>query len=283
MRATANVRKHNLNADLLNRKVEEAVDLIRRVSCDSHSVVFSSFGKDSLALLSLVSEAKADLDVATFELGIVPEKHIFSRAYARQLAKTVHALHPHRTTLVRGKNDDSLAYHFELAGGGSIRILGATFDDAMRPGMLCGLRHDLVRSGDHEPYPWQVVLCGRRACDQDTTVGSLSWDAPVEPIGGSSSVVMPLLDWSDEDLLSYLDLRNITPDPLRYERIENVLREQPGKIANPDHLSCCIRCLSARRGERLYCPLSNSEVTSFNPLCGGESFIPGNVSPAVMC
>jgi 3'-phosphoadenosine 5'-phosphosulfate sulfotransferase (PAPS reductase)/FAD synthetase len=268
--------------DSIERKVDDAIVLIRELAAGRRPVAFSSFGKDSLALLSLISEAGVSVDVAHFELGVVAAKHVFSRRFAARLPMPVHFLQPHRTTLVRG-HDNSLAYHFDLAGGGSIRILGATFDDDARRGPLCGLRADLMRFGEHPPYPWDVVFCGRRASDADVTVGSLWWDSEVEPLGRANRVAMPLLKWSDEELLHYLQLRHINPDPSRYEVVDSTLRERADKSSNPDHVSCCIKCLATPRGGRLHCPISNSTIVSFSDAIAEDVYVSGSVPPAVMC
>jgi hypothetical protein len=66
---------------------------------------------------------------------------------------------------------------------------------------------------------------------------------------------MPLLDWSDYDVGYYLNGHaKYQPDMERYEFIEWAFRSA-NKLANPDYLSMCIRCLSAREGSKVNCPL----------------------------
>src|SRR5712691_6392880 len=111
-----------------------------------------------------------------------------------------------------------------------------------------------------------LLFSGRRNSDIDITVGSLKWPTPIEDLGKNTKIAMPLLHWSDDDLLQYLHSQRFAPDMTRYEIANHALRDRSDKTTNPDHMSCCIRCLAAERGATVYCPKSGSEVVSFSGL-----------------
>jgi hypothetical protein len=158
-----------------NTKRLKSLEIIAR-ALDSYRrpVALSSFGKDSLCLLRLMEEHGVKTDIAYFELGANALSHRFAREFIRKLDAPVTILHPHDTTVVSGEGGVDLAYLFQLQSGDTFQIIGATFDDTLRNGLLCGRTAGLVKRRHHGPYDWDLLLTGLRRVDFDATVGSLA-------------------------------------------------------------------------------------------------------------
>lgn len=273
----------HMQSPRFQRLKSEAIELI--ASCASNqndAVVLSSFGKESLVLLELSREAGVSLPIGYFELGLVRRKHLFAQRVIATRKLDIIPLHPHRTSQVRGLNDTSLAYGFNLVCGSSFRIL-VTFEEGEEQNFICGLHSPVLRSGDHPPYPWNMLINGRRRTDRDVSLGSLRWGRCVEPISPHSSIVMPLLNWEDKDVYYYLSSRQIDPDYSRYEQQGASLRSRVDMQSNPDHAPFCIRCLAAKKGASVACPKIGSNVISFSEIPEDSAIVPNNVIPAAMC
>lgn len=265
-------------------RMEGALALLR--ACNHprlKPVIFSSFGKDSLCLLSLMREAGLDLDVAYFELGAIPAAHRFARGLISLGALRVTVLKAHSTLLVVGEHGFDAAYCFRLSSGDSVEIVGATFDDSASSELRCGLRTGVKKASAHPPYDWNLIVTGRRRADWDPTLGSLATEHSAVTLAHGTEILMPILDWSDEDVAFYLIERgDYRPDPERYEISNGTLRNRTGTEANPDHVPICIRCLAAQSGQVPHCPLALPEVADRHRLTDASRFVSGEVPATVM-
>lgn len=267
----------------IERQKFQALRITREVLATAcHPVIFSSFGKESLALLALLKEFDIPCEAAYFELGVRPEKHEFARWAIAEMGSSITFLNPRGTVLVSGGTNCSLGYQISLDSGDEITIVGATFEDCGSQELSCAIQHGLIKTNSVQSYPWDVIISGRRRSDYDITVGGLDWDQPIFELKNHTRIVMPLLNWSDEDLYTYLAQRRVPLDQRRYRAVDTAIREHRNKSYSPDHLHCCCRCAAVPRGSKVLCPLSGASVTSFSGVSSLEYRMDGNVSPAVM-
>jgi hypothetical protein len=115
------------------------------------------------------------------------------------------------------------------------------------------------------------------------SVGSLRWGKNVENLKEGASIIMPLLEWDDADVYHYLAHRQTLPDLERYEVIDESFRSKKDLKANPDHAPYCIRCLVAKKGSAVPCPLTKSDVVTFATISGSPKIRTDHVDPIVLC
>lgn len=265
------------------RKAEAMARLGEAVGSARKPALLSSFGKDSLCLLSLIDELKVEASIAYFELGAIATAHRFARRVIAEHDLQVTLLRPHRTFVAKGVGGADLAYHFDLLSGDSFQIVGAKFDDSLRPELACGLQVDLLEDGQHAPYDWDLVIAGRRQVDIDSTLGSLRIASAKTRLEHGTELLMALHEWTDEDVAYFLTTHcDYPPDWERYELIGGCLRNRVEKGANPDHAQICIRCFAAETSTPPDCPLLLSHVDSRHALSERKYYMPGNVPAAVM-
>lgn len=246
-------------------------------------VILSSFGKDSLCLLGLIECLGAKVEIAYFELGAIASPHRFARRFIAEHNLHVTLLNPHRTLLIAGLGGADLAYNFDLESGDFFQIVGATFDDNLCPELSCGLEKQLIKEGRHGRYNWDLVITGRRRVEFDKTLGSLALSNSAETLQYGTKLLMPLIDWADEDVAYFLmSGRRFAPDWDRYELASGTFQNRPNMAANPDHMPICIRCLAGETTEPLGCPLSSRRASTSYAIRDREYFMSGNVPPTVM-
>jgi 3'-phosphoadenosine 5'-phosphosulfate sulfotransferase (PAPS reductase)/FAD synthetase len=273
----------HINSQLFRSKRAHALHLIESMMRDAiRPAILSSFGKESLVLIALARELGLTAEFAYFELGLVAEKHAFARRTIDGLALNVTHLIPHYTFLIRGLTDTSLAYTFKLTSGAEFHI-AITFEEGSEENLICGLDSSLQRIGSHPAYPWDILISGRRDSDVDISLGSLRWHNTVQSLEGNSAIVMPILNWTDQDVYHYLRWQQIEPDLIRYEQAGHSFRSHSDMRNNPDHAPYCIRCFAAVRGADVACPKFKRTITSFRGIAEHPLIVPNNVSPAVMC
>lgn len=253
------------------------------LQASARPVVLSSFGKDSLCVLALTQVLNCNTDIAYFELGCHDAAHRFARDFIQMHGLEVIALRPHATAAVFGTNGVDIGYTFQLESGDSIHIVGATFDDRSSTGLLCGLQTSVRQAGSHEPYLWDMIISGRRASDCDETFGPLGPIEPLVSLANGATVLMPIVDWSDEDVSYFLSTEApYKPDPKRYIVRAGQLRTRKSRRYDPDYARVCVRCLTSRGREPLECPLGKPYASRTFALNDNHSYRAGKVPPTVM-
>lgn len=265
------------------RKAGAEFALKEELAASKRPVVLSSFGKDSLCLLALLDEMEAPVEVAHFELGVMPKAHRFARLMIARSVRPVTLLRPHKTLIVAGAAGADVAYEFKLSCGDTFQIVGATFDQSASPQVACGLSADLVKEGRHDPYGWDLIISGRRSCEFDPTVGSLAIAEKTAALPGGARILMPLVEWSDEDVAYFLATRpRWTADADRYFVTSGTLQNRTDKTYNPDWAPICVRCLSAREGEAISCPRALAAASADHRVGRVIDFLEGTVPATVM-
>lgn len=247
----------------LNERIASAKKSMLNAFCQGRRpVIFSSFGKESQILLRLAEEIGLRPDVGYFDNGFSSEKQDFAQRQLKTLGDRAFQLVPFRTVTVAGMTNASLGYQFRLKSGDVITIVGATFDDSESPNVACAIQRGLIRKESSPSYEWDSIVCGRRSSECDATVGELFWPSNLYRMEYGAEIFMPLLDWSELDVSSFLQSRNIEVDSRRYVLSRTTIAERPGNVFNPDHIDCCCRCAAVSRGDLVHCPISGANVIS---------------------
>jgi 3'-phosphoadenosine 5'-phosphosulfate sulfotransferase (PAPS reductase)/FAD synthetase len=186
--------------------------------------VFCSFGKDSLLVLALVRELRADVPVIWFRTGF---DETFAKRMIREWNLTAYSPSPADVYLLAQSNNVSMVHEYAFGG---MRLPVIT---DLAPGETCSLTR-FSRRTPEMVYPFDVVFVGYKDCDTHWLKG----DAPM--FDGSqrldrAKLIAPIRHMTDAQVRNALYDLNIPLPP-----------EQ-------DELPLCTRCMTATENE-VYCP-----------------------------
>lgn len=237
-------------------KERRALALIKAAMATAERpVVLCSFGKDSLVLLHLCLRIRK-IPVIFLRFPKFHEKHAHALKVMQLWDLEVYDMWPRTSTEYQsgtffevlhgyhtGYDPDGRLGTLWLFSGirerhdGESRYLCAQDDLLLRP-----------KSLGHE-YPWDCTFHGHKGTD-DPEIGEAG--AIVQPISqvGSTRLVVPFIDWSDQDIWDYIKQYDLPYDTARYD--------EKNEAVSPDRYPTCFNCLdSHKRGEMVPCPKYN--------------------------
>ena len=267
--------------------IRDAENILRRhfsESPESECVALSSFGKDSLAILALLKRIGANVDIAWFDLHIDELKSSYALDWMRKSGTYVHRLEPIATRVLKD-HGEVLAYEFRLSSGDVFTISGPNLPDSISANTRCAVNMGIAREKARVNLPerWKTLIVGRKSCDVDPTVGSLCWPRKEFVLKGGAKILMPLLEWTESQLTTFLMAENCVPDLRRYVVANGQFVERDDKSFNPDYVDCCCRCLTATTGKAIVCELTNAKVASIARLLRVDhDSTDGKVLPSVL-
>lgn len=231
-------------------KLERSLDLIAaELVTAEQPVVCCSFGKDSLVLLDLVYRIRR-CPILFFPQHArqFPEKYVFAKAFMEAYQLPVFSLPPRLVTHVQ---DGDYFDIFTQFGGDTTGPL--TMPLGCRPWtgpdqeFVCAAEMLLQPPTPSVNYPWDLTFTGTKACDPIPLATSIESFQPVIA-SGTTRIVLPLADWTDDDIWGYIKAREMPYNLARYdEHLE---------AADPDTYPTCFACLDTRkRGEKVFCPV----------------------------
>lgn len=213
----------------------------------TNPAVLCSFGKDSIVLLHLALRIRK-VPVLFFRFARFHEKHVHAMQVMRDWDLEVFDLWP--KTVTEYQHGD----FFEVLHGYSTGNLGALYLFSgireRREGedrYLCAMADLLARPKSHgNDYPWDVTLHGHKGTD-DPEIGEIGTITnPVSQLGGTRLVV-PFIDWTDDDIWAYIRKYDLPYDRQRYD--------EKDEAVSPDKYPTCFRCIDTRLiGQSVDCP-----------------------------
>ncbi|HWT01210.1 MAG TPA: hypothetical protein VN256_13255 [Pyrinomonadaceae bacterium] len=210
--------------------------------------VLSSFGKDSMLLLTLAREVRPDIPVIWFR----PENQKFAKRMILEMDLEAWSWEPSDVYVLPNENGLSL-------------IREQSFGTQNFP-VLLDVEHGDKCVGDVFPertpvlFPhFDVLLIGYKESDYHWTLGGSGFCPGDGWQLGKAKVYAPLRSYTDEQVWAATKELNVPVDEERY------FNDGP----DPDTLSCCSRCLQAG-AEKVFCPKAQVEIETvqWNP---GES------------
>lgn len=235
-------------------KVRYALSLIKEiVSQHENPIVFSSFGKDSMVLLDLIKKADLKLPVLFFREPHCPKKYLFAHAIILAEGYRVYDYPPFQTYFSkRGETVEILNLHQGPVGGGAIYLPTGIKPPKLGEAFLCG-RWDLYEKPTCIGYafPWDLGLVGHKGSDTDPILGPCPVNTHFQP--GSPDLLLPLKDFTDEDVWRYTIEQGLPINEHRYNRADN-WREFSDLTYNPDYFHACTACLDSDSPAEVFCP-----------------------------
>lgn len=222
---------------------EQALNLIRRVLQEpgSQPAVLWSSGKDSMALLHLVRQVRADVPVILLREPWQPQRYAFANRIIEewQLAQ-VHDLNPQSSFVCTRNGHTSLIHRYQFGGKGL--DLPVDIEELPNTPWVCGL--DVMnRPKATSQSAWNVLFSGARSADADQLLGAMPLISDLVRQPGFPTMVFPMREWSDSQTWDYLETERVPIQSNRYEKRDGRWRERPDHAGNPDYLAGCVRCL----------------------------------------
>lgn len=237
----------------LTPKIDAALDLIAgEVLNASKPIVLCSFGKDSIVLLDLcLSIRKMPVLFFVQDAHRFPEKYTHAHEVIQEAQLEAYTLPPQRVTYVQ---DGDYFELFHTYGGSTTGPLNMAMGCTPHQGesqFVCAV-NEVMTPQQTVNYPWDVTFHGHKETDDIRLVKKTKINNPVS-ISGTTRIVLPIWNWTDDDVWAYIRMRGLPYDHDRYD--------QGNDVVNPDKYPTCFACVDTRaRGQKVYCPVLESKI-----------------------
>lgn len=116
--------------------------------------------------------------------------------------------------------------------------------------MACGV--DIVQRPKQDKIEIrnaEAVWVGHKGCDSDPVLGGdAGTRIEARYLPDRASMLMPLRDWTHEDVWRYIEEKDLPYDRNRYVKRGEVWGEYENQRCNADYVHACMRCLDRREG-----------------------------------
>jgi hypothetical protein len=193
--------------------------------------VMSSFGKDSVLLLSLIREITDEFDVFWFR----PEgKNDFALSLILEWDLTVYSYLPSDRFFIPSGAGIALVSDYSI-NGHPFPVL-----TDIAPGEACSLKLSKERT-PYFTFPWDAVFWGLKRCDTHPALEGIKLEGDFDFAG--ARFVAPLWEMTDEEVWDAISTLGVPFDERRYEH----------GGTDPDVLSACTKCFTSQ-SKTVFCP-----------------------------
>jgi len=210
-------------------------------------IVLCSFGKDSTVLLHLCLRIRK-VPVLFFRLPGFQEKYDHAYKVARLWDLKIFDMRPLTSTEYQHDDFFEVIHFYPVGDQANIVLLtGIRPRRSEETRFLCAWEDLVLRPcAAQQEYPWDLTVHGHKQCD-DPELATRTKFTMSEMMLGNTHLLLPLRDWSHEDVWHYIHKYNIPYDQQRYDdQVEDT---------SPDRYPTCFACLDVRhRGEMVPCP-----------------------------
>ncbi len=251
----------------ITAKEQEALSIIRNsLAKTSNPMVFCSFGKDSMVMLNLVQRVRKstgkDISVVYLMDGLPAEKYLHAFTIAAKLGITLYSYPPSFSFHLQG-DDYFEIYHGYYIDGKDWYILSTGCRKPFQDESYSCAVYDLLDFPCISTYDfrWDCIFHGHKEVDKIY----ITKDYKISPVCkfGKGLLVVPLYDWTDEDVLDYARIYSL---PLQSERYDG---NPTGKSVDPEHdrlnadvVPTCYRCLDVENeNKQVFCPRKGEMIS----------------------
>jgi Phosphoadenosine phosphosulfate reductase family len=266
----------------LDFKIDRANGVIvKLLGVYKNPIVMSSFGKDSMVMLSLLEKLGHRLPILFHRIeAFFPKKYEFANKVITEKNYTVYDYPPSGTSIIKsGAVIDVLNWY----PVGSKFLATPTGVESPLPDepFLCGLR-DVYRKpvGQGFTFPWDLAFVGHKDSDRTPLYGSIPLTVDLKQNVGAADYAFPLRHFTDADIWEY---HRVFKLPLHTERYDPELgfAERPDHSSNPDYFPVCTRCMDREGPKTVHCPLIKETISNISSeLMYTEPERPQHVAPA---
>lgn len=216
-------------------------------------VALCSFGKDSIVMLDLIRKVKPDINVIFFREPYFQQKFVYAQKIMADWNLTVYDYPPsYFNYILLDDYFEIFNYYYVNFYEYLILYTGCCKYDSEKP-FLCAL--DLLNRPTVPSYTfnWDCVFFGQKEIDP---VHITDKKVVLKEICsmGNGLAVLPLKDWTDDNIWDYIKVNNLPYDKDRYENKNDII--------NPDKYPTCYECLDYKNGKIVDCPKQQKEITN---------------------
>lgn len=231
----------------MQTKIQHALDLLTPPLLSAKNpIVLCSFGKDSIVLLHLCLRIRK-VPVLFFRFPKFHEKHAHAHQVMRDWDLEVYDMWPEQVHYYQSGRFFEVLHSYPTGQHGHIHLFSGIRE--RREGedrYLCAVQDLLQRPKALSDYPWDLTIHGHKGTDDPEMGASGAIVNPVSQLGGTTLCV-PFVDWTDEDIWAYIKYYNLPYDTARYDA--------KNETTSPDKYPTCYRCLDGDyRGALVPCP-----------------------------
>lgn len=219
-------------------KLENTNEILRTaLDAARNPILCCSFGKDSVLVLHLIRELGYNIPVLIFQDWLTKYQKVFIKEMVEKWKLTVFFYQPLRAE----KRGDSLVTYYNVAGR-SLPVI----QDIVTNGR-CGL--DLL---NFTPLPfnyiWDLTIVGSKNCDEHPLVSAPDFEAFNSD---SHKMIMPLADWSHDEVWDYIIDNNVPYDARVYY--------DGDEKADTGNFSGCFSCVDTK--EQVFCTKTQGMIS----------------------
>jgi hypothetical protein len=262
--------------DLLNSTIERALKWHKRWP---KAVVLWSGGKDSTVLLHIIRyKCKIDLPVVHWREPKLRHRYAYADELIKKWDLEVYDYPASKIALTDGPDTETgihrldVLKYYQWGKACMVMCLGT---ERPKDGetFLCAVDDCLNRPTGFFSWPWDAAYIGTKNSDEDLIKGSIPLSMDIRYSSGSPISLYLLRDWTDEDIFSYMESENITPDPSRYIKENGQWKNNPDKSNNADFYPVCFNCVDRRGPKHVYCPKLNGTISNISSLAPYEDLV----------
>jgi hypothetical protein len=246
----------------LNRKIDQAVDIIvKAVMAHAHPVAYSSFGKDSMVLLSLIQTCGYKFPVIFHREAFCPIKYRFANKIIEEYGYSVYDYPPLICSVIKnGTYIEIINWH---TIGNKFLYMPTGIDRNDKGPLLCGFKDILCKPKADYAYPWDVAFVGQKSSDVDPILGPMTLEYDIKTNPASADFAYPLRHFTDADIWTYTERFNLPVHDARYDRA-NGYREFEDRTCNPDYFPICMNCLDRDGPKSVWCNRLGMETNNIS-------------------
>jgi len=223
----------------------------------------SSFGKDSMVLLDLIKSAGFKLPVLFFREPFFPRKYEFANKIILDNDYVVYDYPPLKTALMKGNGQVEVINLYQVGTEREYIYLPTGISQPIKgESFLCGLNDLLAKPTGTFRFPWDTILIGHKSSDHDPMFGEVKLKTDTVRTG-PIKLVLPLKDFTDEDIWEYHRLFSLPVHESRYDST-NGWKEHKNLTANPDYFPACVRCIDRDEERTVFCPKVGKRIRNIS-------------------
>lgn len=251
-------------------KIQEAKGVIERaIKHCAKPVLAWSGGKDSMALLHLMSDCGIELPVIFMREPWQPSKYSFQNRIIEQWGLEVHTWHPSDCGFQQNGDEFEVQNHY-VFGMSKNTVLtcptGITEPIEGKP-WVCGLDIYGRPKQSKLVVDWDSVFMGQKGCDSDPIYGGdAGTRVHVRVVPDQATFILPLKNWTHEDVWQYIEDKGIPYDEARYEKVNGVWGEKRERLGNCDYVHACVKCIRNDGPRFVECPKYGSTVENVSQM-----------------
>lgn len=249
----------------LGEKVGAAKSLILRcLEAYKRPSVLSSFGKDSMVMLSLIESVAKMPPIVFHREPFFPEKYAFANSVILEKGYTVYDWAPAGTAIMKDNDHMEVMNAYPIGPNSFNELPTGIVEPKEGESYLCGYEDLYNKPTGTFAYPWDLAFMGHKSTDVDPLRGPLPLMADVATNEGAPDIAFPIRYFTDEDIWRYTELEGLPVHESRYNRADGY-REHADKTHNPDYHPACVRCMDPDAPRAVFCPKMQTEIINRSP------------------